>query len=49
MMQTNHLRGPYNDPTLAVGEDAFEFETNEGPVRIEMAEPLKLDIPHNYF
>jgi len=48
-VDTNNLRASYNDPTLVVGEDAFEFKTNEGLIRIEMAEPLKPDIPHNYF
>jgi hypothetical protein len=47
--RTNDLRSPYNDPTLVVGEDGFEFATNEGLVRIEMPEPLKPNIPHNYF
>lgn len=48
-VQTNNLRASYNDPTLVVGEDAFEFKTNEGLVRVEMAALLKQDIPHNYF
>jgi hypothetical protein len=48
-VDTSKLRHSYDDPTLVVGEAAFEFETNDGPVRIEMTEPLKLDIPHNYF
>jgi hypothetical protein len=44
-----NLRASYDDPTLVVGEDAFEFKTDRGLVRIEMAEPLNPHIPHNYF
>jgi hypothetical protein len=48
-VDTSNLRASYNDPTLVAGEDAFEFETNGGLVRIEMEDPLKPDLPHNYF
>lgn len=48
-VDTYNIRASYNDPTLVAGEDAFEFATNDGLVRIEMAEPLKPHITHNYF
>lgn len=34
---------------MSVSNDALEFETDKGVVRVEMGEPLNLHIPHNYF
>ena len=49
LVDISRIRNPYSDPTMSVSNDALEFETDEGVVRVEMGETLNLDIPHNYF